>query len=57
MNLKVRGDFAKRIVSFEHRKKIIQPNFAFPPLHHDFFRLLTATSIDHWVLEMLISSQ
>ena len=28
---------------------MIQPSVAFPPLYRDLYRLLIATSIDHWV--------
>ena len=34
-------------------KNIIQPSSAFPPLYRDFYRLLIATSIDHWEPRML----
>ena len=37
-------------------KKIIQPSLAFPPLYQDFYRLLIATSIDHWVPRTLFAN-
>ena len=33
-------------------KEIIQPSFVFPPLYYDFYRLLIATYMDHWVPKM-----
>ena len=45
------------IIWFGHQKEIIQPNFAFPPLCCNFYRLLIATSTDHWVPIMLFAFQ
>ena len=30
-------------------KKLFKKKFAFPPLYRDFYILLIANSIDHWV--------
>ena len=42
-----------RLFDLGIRKKTIQPSFAFPSLYRDFYRLLTAISIDHWPPRML----